>query len=83
MQRRQQQPEQADAVADDEGQAAAVAAVPQVQLSTRLHPKDPQLEDLSTAAEFPHRFNTRQEGNPDQVRGRHSLPAALYTVSRA
>uniref|UniRef100_A0A383VWW0 von Hippel-Lindau disease tumour suppressor beta domain-containing protein n=1 Tax=Tetradesmus obliquus TaxID=3088 RepID=A0A383VWW0_TETOB len=65
--RRQQQPEQADAVADDEGQAAAVAAVPQVQLSTRLHPKDPHLEDLSTAAEFPHRFNTRQEGNPDQV----------------
>jgi hypothetical protein len=39
----------------------------QLQLSMRLHPKDPRLEDLSTAAEYPHRFNTRPEGNPDQV----------------
>jgi hypothetical protein len=53
----------------DDGEDTAASAEPRLQLSTRLHPQDPQLEDLATAAEYPHRFNTRPEGNPDQVGG--------------
>jgi hypothetical protein len=54
--------------ADDETDTAA-SAEPHLQLRTRLHPQDPRLEHLATAAEYPHRFNTRPEGNPDQVGG--------------
>ncbi|KAF6260536.1 hypothetical protein COO60DRAFT_1700269 [Scenedesmus sp. NREL 46B-D3] len=57
-----------DAGTEAEGPAPAPAtAEPQLQLSTRLHPQDPRLENLATAADYPHRFNTRPDGNPDQV----------------
>lgn len=66
-----------DAGTEAEGPAPAQAtAEPQLQLSTRLHPQDPRLENLATAADYPHRFNTRPDGNPDQVGGISGLAAA-------
>jgi hypothetical protein len=69
-----QQAEQA-AEADDISDESALA-LPQLHSATRLHPKDPALEDLATAADYPHRFNTRPEGNPDLVRGGDGMAAA-------
>lgn len=47
-----------------EAKAAASRAVP---MTVSLHSKDPHLEDLATAGEYPHRFNVRTESALDQV----------------